>query len=189
MTTVNMLPQAERSNLFITMRTATLVFLLLASPVQASELPDVVERGDWASVPATIEQEDAKATQPDGMTALHWAVRHCRPALVKRLLAAKADPNAVSYYGVTPLSVASQFGFGNIVETLCAAGADPNVAVAGKVTPLMLASHAGHVEVVRQLLDAGAKVDAKQSKGQTALMFAADAGHVSGGGGFVEGGR
>ncbi|MEM9368032.1 MAG: ankyrin repeat domain-containing protein [Planctomycetota bacterium] len=156
------------------------VFLLCLcmTPVQASDLADAVQRGDESQLPEKLGEADGNQAQADGMTPLHWAVRHRKPAVVARLLAAKADPNARTHYGVTPLAIAAETGDETLVSALCEAGADPNASGAGKVTPLILASHAGHVDVVRSLVDAGANVNATQRKGQTALMFAADAGHV-----------
>ena len=55
-------------------------------------------------------EEDAKATGPDGTTALHWAVRADDLQKVESLLRAGANANAVDRYGITPLNLAAVNG-------------------------------------------------------------------------------
>ncbi len=63
------------------------------------------------------------------MTALHWAVIAHHADVVKALLAAGADVNAVDRFGYTPLLYAATIDFGDAetAKTLLRAGADPNV--------------------------------------------------------------
>lgn len=63
------------------------------------------------------------------MTGLDWAVVAHRPAVVKALLAAGADVNAVDHFGYTPLLYAATIDFGDpaTAAVLLKAGADPNI--------------------------------------------------------------
>ena len=70
------------------------------------------------------------------------------------LLAAKADPNVASAFGVTPLSLACRNGNAAIVSLLLRAGANPNTPRRTGETPLMTAARTGRVEVVASLLEA-----------------------------------
>jgi ankyrin repeat protein len=102
---------------------------------------DAAERRDWAAVAALVKKMvELNAAQVDGMTALHWAVRHDGRDTVKLLLAAGADAKATNRYGVTPLSLACTNGNAAIAELLLQAGADPNTALPGGETALMTAA-------------------------------------------------
>src|SRR5256885_544816 len=94
-------------------------------------LADAVEKKDLAAIRALIGDSDVNAAQVDGMTPLHWAVHHDDLAVVKALLAAKANPNATNRYGVTPLSLACTNGNTEIVTLLLDAGADANAPLRG----------------------------------------------------------
>jgi ankyrin repeat protein len=118
--------------------------------------------------------------EPDGTTALHWAVRRGDAAEVERLLAAGADASARNRYGVTPLSLAAEAGDAETVGRLLRAGADANAVVVEGQTVLMVAARTGHVQVLRQLVSAGADVNAQESwMGETALMWAAAANNAA----------
>ena len=138
-------------------------------------LADAVERRDFSTANALLETGiPVDAAQPDGTTALHWAVRHSEPDVAARLLLAGADPNATNRYGVTPLTLAATNGHSGIVAALLDAGASPHAATPYGETPLMTAARTGSPQVVRTLIDAGAHVDAKEGwREQTALMWAA----------------
>ena len=61
---------------------------------------DAVKEGNVAAVKALIAQKaDVNAAEPDGMTALHWAVRANDVPTVQMLLRAGANVNAASRYG------------------------------------------------------------------------------------------
>jgi uncharacterized protein len=117
---------------------------------------------------------DVNARQPDGSTALHWAVYEGDLAGVQRLLAAGADVAATNAYGATALSLASVQGNASIIHALLKAGADPNATNAEGQTALMSVARTGNLEAARHLLKAGADVNARENWGrQTALMWAA----------------
>ena len=116
---------------------------------------------------------DVNSRQPDGATALHWAMHREHVQIADLLIGAGADVDAANDLGVTPLLMASARGHGVLVERLLAAGADPNGALASGETALMAAARAGSLEAANALLAAGARVDAAEStRRQSALMWA-----------------
>lgn len=90
----------------------------------------------------------------------------------RALLNAKANPNARSNTGATPLLLACAAGHLPATCALLDHGADPAPADESGATALALAAEGGHAEVVAVLLRAGAPVDARDSAGRTALMAA-----------------
>lgn len=155
------------------------MLVLGAFAAPRAPLADAVEKKDLAAVRALLGDSDANATQADGMTALHWAVRHDDLATAKALLAAKANPRAENRYGVTPLSLACTNGSAAMITLLLDAGADVNAALRSGETPLMTAARTGKLDAVRVLLARGAAVDAKLPSGQTALMWSTAEGHTA----------
>ena len=139
-----------------------------------SSLADAVMRGDkeaLRSLPA--DRASINAPQPDGTTALHWAVRHDDVAAAAALIKAGADVKATTRYGVTPMALATMNGSVAMIRLLLDAGADPNSANPGGETALMTAARTGSVAAVTLLLDRGANVNAKDTEhAQTALMWA-----------------
>ena len=117
--------------------------------------------------------------QPDGATALHWAVQHDNMDLLDMLIKAKADVNLADEGGATPLWVATYNANPVMVQRLLQAGADPNIALARGETPLMTAASIGDIEIVNALLSARADVNVAESqRKQTALMWAIAEGHA-----------
>ncbi|HTQ99787.1 MAG TPA: ankyrin repeat domain-containing protein [Candidatus Acidoferrum sp.] len=116
--------------------------------------------------------------EPDGTSALLWAVYNSSTPLVQLLLDAHADANAANELGITPLLQASRNGNAVIITALLAHGAklDP--------TPhtepaLMSAARAGNVDAVKVLLKAGANPNATEPLDQqTALMWAVAGNHL-----------
>jgi uncharacterized protein len=138
-------------------------------------LIEAAKSGNQQAVRLLVAQRvDVKATEADGTTALHWAVRADDLETVKRLLAAGADVNAANRYGVTPLSVGATNANPGMIRILLEAGANANASLLEGETVLMTAARTGRPEVVEQLLDRGADPNAKESGlGETALMWAA----------------
>jgi len=142
-------------------------------------LADAAERHDAAAVATLLAGgAEVKATQADGMTALHWAAYHDDLELVRSLIEAGAGVAAANRYGVTPLSLGCQNGNGEIVQALLDAGADPDTEQPGGETAVMTASRTGRLAPVAALLARGADVNATERNGQTALMWAAADGHA-----------
>ena len=136
---------------------------------------------DAAAVQALLEQEPGSvtATEPDGTTALHYAVHRGNLDTVEALLAAGARVDAVTRYGVRPLALAVENGNAAVVRRLLAAGADPNGSQPGGETVLMTAARTGDPETIRALIAQGADVAAREEmRSQTPLMWAAVAGNA-----------
>jgi ankyrin repeat protein len=123
---------------------------------------------------------DANSAEPDGTTALHWAVHSGNAEMVDLLIRSGARVAAANRYGVTPLSMACTTGNAAIVERLLSAGGDPNGAFADGETLLMTAARTGSAETIKALVARGANVRARERrKGQTALMWAAAENNVA----------
>jgi ankyrin repeat protein len=152
-----------------------------AAPVSDNAaLATAVQKMDRGAIRQLLEhRSDVNGSQPDGMTALHWAAYQDDLELVDRLVRAGANVRAANQYGVTPLSLACTNGNVAMVERFLAAGADANTTLPGGETVLMTAARTGKVGAVRALLAKGADVHAKEARGgQTAVMWAAAEGHV-----------
>ena len=134
-----------------------------------------VRAGDRGAANALLAAgTDVNAAQPDGATALHWAVHREDVETARALIRAGADVGAANDLGVTPLLMACRRGHGGLAARLLAAGADPNAGPPGGEAPLMAAARAGSLAAVEALLERGARVNAAEAtRGQTALMWAA----------------
>jgi uncharacterized protein len=149
--------------------------LLTAAP-SSSAVADAAQAGDKDAVRSLLKQAaDVNASQPDGMTALHWAAMRNDAELAQTLLYAGANVKATTRINsYTPLLLAAKNGNATVMEPLLKAGADANLATANGTTSLMFAAAAGNADAVKILLDRGADVNAKESyRGLTALMSAA----------------
>jgi len=161
-------------------RTLLATGLLLLTPALAhagaTDAADAAQKKDLSALRALVQHKaDVNTAQPDGTTALHWAVMWNNDEAVSLLLRAGANVKATNRYGATPLSEAVTAGSASMVDALLNAGADAKtLTTADGETVLMTAARAGNVDVVRLLLERGADVNAReQYKGQTALMWAA----------------
>lgn len=155
--------------------------ILIASVVSlqaAPNLADYAMNADRQGLRTLLGQKaDVNAAQPDGMTALHWAVRRDDLDTAKMLLQAGANANAVTRLAVTPLAIACANANAPMIRLLLGAGADANFAGPNGETPLMMASALGDIGPIEALLAGGAQVNAKDTASQsTALMIAIRAG-------------
>ena len=141
---------------------------------QDARLADAVMRSDKEATHALIvDRANINTPQPDGTTALHWAVRHDDLVTAQALIQAGADVKAANRYGVTPMALAALNGDAAMIRKLLDAGVDPNSASPSGETALMTAARTGKVDAAALLLDRGADVNAKDSvHWQTALMWA-----------------
>lgn len=156
---------------------------LAAEPatVTPAQLADAAQRQDLAGVRALLAKKvNVNTPQPDGTTALHWAVHYNDVEAARLLLRAGAYPSVKNRFGASPMSEAAIAGSADLVGALLEAGADARMlATADGETVLMSAARAGNVDAVRLLLDHGADVNAREKyKGQTALMWAAAERHA-----------
>jgi ankyrin repeat protein len=123
-----------------------------------------------------------QSVDPDGTTALHWAVDSGSVEIVDLLLKNGANVNAKYEKSgfITPLHLAATGGDIKIVQQLLSAGAD----LGAKYyymdeTPLHLAAKNGHANVVKLLLEKGADINAVLQNGSTALHLAGSPGVVA----------
>ena len=173
--------------------------LLLAFPVGAAgrasaagdaRLAEAAARQDKQTVQSLLRQGlDVNTPQPDGATALHWAVHWDDSETTDLLLRAGANVNARNDYGATPLWLACTNGNAAMVEKLLAARANPNTATASGETALMRCARTGSAVAVKSLLARKADVNAKDNEqGQTALMWAVAQKHSAAAQALIDGG-
>jgi uncharacterized protein len=146
----------------------------------SSDVADAVMRRDTAAVKVLLRQNaDVNAAQPDGTTALHWAVRWDDLETASGLIRAGARPQVANRDGATPMFLAAMNGSAAMIQMLLTSGVDPNAAVLSHgETALMMASRTGKVDAVRLLLERGAGVNAAENlRGTNALMWAAEQGY------------
>jgi ankyrin repeat protein len=159
---------------------ALLLLTSIASSAADVRLIDAVKGGNKPLAQTLIQQRvDVNASEADGTTALHWAVRLQDVQTTDALIRAGAKVGAANRYGVAALYLACLNGNASIAESLLKAGADANSALPDGETVLMTASRTGNVDVLKLLLAHGANVNAKEAvRGQTALMWAAAEGNA-----------
>lgn len=156
---------------------ALLFFPALHAFAADTRLADAAMASDNETIRTLVQQKvDVNTPQPDGTTALHWAVRHDDIESVNLLIHAGANVKAANRFGMTPLALACTNGNAATIEALLKAGEDPNavVSVTGD-TALMLAARTGKTDAIDVLLNHGADVNKANAEGQTPLMWAAAA--------------
>jgi ankyrin repeat protein len=141
---------------------------------------ELAEHQQWTSLKQQLSMGTSGINdlQPDGMTALHWAVHHENAEIVEVLLEAGRAADPQTQYYITPLRIACLAGHVEIARLLLQAGADPNHTLPGGETMLMTAARTGQPDVVNALLQRGADVNASDDQQQTAVMWAAAEGHT-----------
>ncbi len=112
-----------------------------------------------------------------GDTALHIAAAGYRTEMVRKLLAAGADPRARNRRGAEPLHAAANGGPGSAswnpeaqvatIGALIAAGADPNTVDKSGTAPLHKAVRGRCAAAVEALIEGGADVRLKTKSGTT----------------------
>jgi len=151
-------------------------------------LLEAVKRRDDKQFTALLRAKvDVNAAQPDGATALAWAVHLGERRMAEALLDAGANANTSDEYGETPVTLAAANGDAALMARLLAAGGDARSARWNGETAVMIAAGAGSLDAVRQLVRQGADVNAAEPRGgQTALMWAAAEGHSDVVAGLIE---
>jgi len=161
-----------------------MLFTMLALGARAQEPPSANERARYDGLFAAAQACDVAAVDRalrngahvdarDGYerTALHVAAYARCPAVMRALVAAGADPNALErdrYDVVTIAAVADDLA---TLDAALALGCNPrNVTSRYDGTALIAAAHLGHAAVVQRLIDAGAPLDHVNNLGWTALI-------------------
>ena len=162
------------------MKTCLAFLFVLALPsisaAAGADAADAAQKKDTGALRSLVQRKaDVNTAQPDGTTALQWAIVWNNEEAINLLLRAGANVNARNRYGATALSEAVSAGSVATVEAILKAGADAKTLTTDDgETVLMTAARAGNAGVVRVLLERGADVNAREKyKGQTALMWAA----------------
>ncbi len=157
--------------------------LTISAPVVAQNkdlrVLDAVKRRDQKTFTSLIRAKaDLNAAQPDGATALAWAVHLGQRSMAEALLDAGANANTVDEYGETPLTLAAANGDGALVQRLLKAGAKATIHAMERRDR---ADDCGRRRKRRRSTASGvhgADVNAADPRrGQTALMWAAAEGH------------
>jgi hypothetical protein len=81
-------------------------------------------------------------------------------------------------YGVTPLWLASKYGYLDVVKLLIKKGVCVNQPTNDGRSPLCVASQYGHLDVVKYLIENGADIDQPNIHGATPLSGASEYGHL-----------
>jgi ankyrin repeat protein len=151
-------------------------------------LLEAVRRRDDKAFAALLKAKaDVNAAQPDGATALAFAVHLGERAMAEALLGAGANPNAADEYGETPVTLAAANGDAALLNRLLTSRGDARAARWNGETALMIAAGAGSLESLRELASHGADVNAAEPRGgQTALMWSAAEGHSAVVAGLIE---
>ena len=118
----------ERSLSSVIMRDAPGRSALMAqqhAPSKDFRVLEAVKRRDQKALAALIRAKaDVNAAQPDGATALAWAVHLGERSMAETLLGAGAKVNVVDEYGETPLTLAAANGDGEIVQRSAEGGCE-----------------------------------------------------------------
>ncbi len=162
---------------------AILLVLLLLSAISSAQSPrplvDAVKRGDHSAVRTLLRNKSiVNQAEPDGTTALHFAVQANDVELVRLLIAAGASVATANRYGLRPITLAATNGSEPVISLLLKAGADANTVTDAGEPVVMTAARTGNVDAVKRLIAAGADVKARERWfGETALMWAAAENH------------
>jgi len=153
------------------------IALLLVAPagVSAQAIIDAVKRNDISAVQLLLRAApaNARATDGDGATPLHWAADGGLVDIMRLLIANGARVNQQQKNGWTPAHSATGRDRTAALEVLLQNGADLNVLAQNGNAPIHFAAMYGHYATVSYLITAGVEVDTENSDGNTPLAVAA----------------
>jgi hypothetical protein len=112
-----------------------------------------------------------------GKTALIEAINSGHNSIALALIEAKADVDAQTQTGWSPLKLASFLTNSEMTRALITAGSDVNVKDNEGRTALFWAALKGNAEIVQLLIEGGAEIQSKDNFGYTALILAEANGH------------
>jgi len=157
----------------------TIISLLASQTVFAGEETDrrlhsAISGMDEAAVADTL-QKGADASQIiQGRSMLGWAAVTGNAAIIRRLLAAGADPDAADQGGLTPLMLAITMYHTEAVAALLEKPQDFSRPYPGGKPLGLLAVETGKPEIVRLLLDAGVDFSVADEGGTTPALAAVE---------------
>lgn len=122
---------------------------------------------------ALVDEEDENS-----LTPLHHAARNGYLENIERLIAARADINALTHEDKTPLHFVAMGHHTTCVDIFIQNGAKVNARDSNGATPLYYAALCGSVGTASKLIMAGANIQTTTIDGHTPLHAAALAGHA-----------
>ncbi len=130
---------------------AVLFVLLCIPPALALVLINSARNGQVSTVNHLLALGVAPSDDALGVAAYNG-----KTAVVRSLLAAGANPNAMNGIDETALAYAAEYGHTEVVRLMLAYGADPNNGCQ-EMDPLTVARAGHYTEIVKLLKQAGAK--------------------------------
>jgi ankyrin repeat protein len=122
--------------------------------------------GDIERIQQSIHDgANVNATDKDGQTPLHYAIKHGTPEACSALIENGADMELKDNHGSAALHHAANGGNARACAILISKGADVNAKDEDGNTPLHCAAWAGHIDVCALLIENGADMTAKDKKG------------------------
>src|SRR4029077_19712225 len=129
-------------------------------------LLEAVKRRDQKAFATLLRAEvDVDAAQPDGTTALAWAVHLGQTSMAEALLDSGANANTADEYGESPVTLAAANGDAALIERLVQAAGNAGASRWNGETAVMMAAGAGSLDSVRQLVLHGGDVNAAEPRG------------------------
>lgn len=142
---------------------------------EENQLVDACRRGSEAEVKCLLKG----GSNPNTLSAIHYAAEGGSKAIVKALLDSGAEVDIKNPVGQTALHCAARNGHGDVIKKLLESGADVNAKDENDQTALHNAAGQGYTGIVKMLLEADADIDAEDLDGDTAFQFAARHDHVN----------
>ena len=118
-------------------------------------------------------------SKKDGEDLLHLACKNGQVTLIKNLLNAKLDINAMSAQELSPLRWAVIKGNLEVTQLLIREGANIELKDSRcQSSPLLFACQNGRLKIVKYLIEMGADIQAASEDGTAAVHFAAQSGNI-----------
>lgn len=150
----------------------------LRKPYTLSDMVVMDDMGIFSKLLREALSAPGEKTQQELDAALGWAAKKGNAPMAEKLLAAKANPDAVGPFEHAALTVALLAGSELIARMLISAGATLGFGANQGFTPLMAACHTGLAGFIPELLAAGAPPDGRNYRADTALILCAENGKL-----------